>query len=260
MDAIGGSENAAMSLVRVASHVHSEWSYDGKWRLPQLAASFAKRGYRVVLMTEHDRGFDESRRLEHRLACQEASSEKILLVPGIEYSDPTNVIHFLVWGDVPFVGSAVEPDRVLASVQENEGVAVFAHPSRKEAWRRFDPAWHNKVLGIEFWNRKTDGWAPSKHAWPLLRMTNCVAMAGLDFHDSRQFFPMVTFVELEGSISETSVLAALRKQRCRSKVLGLEPSALTDGLHAEALRGADGLRRVAARWYRTALRVHSKKN
>jgi hypothetical protein len=249
-----------MTLVRVASHVHSEWSYDGKWQLSELAASFAKRGYRVVLMTEHDRGFDESRRLEHRLACQEASSEKILLVPGIEYSDPTNVIHFLVWGDVPFVGSGVEPERVLASVRECQGVAVFAHPTRKEAWKRFDPAWANQVFGIEFWNRKTDGWAPSKHAWPLLRMTNSVAMAGLDFHDARQFFPMVTLVGLEGAISEANVLAALRQRRCRSKVLGLEPSALADGLQAEALRGADGLRRGAARLYRIALRGYSKKN
>jgi hypothetical protein len=249
-----------MTLVRAASHVHSEWSYDGKWQLSELGASFAKRGYRVVLMTEHDRGFDESRRLEHRLACQEASSEKILLVPGIEYSDPTNVIHLLVWGDVPFVGSGVEPDRVLASVQEYQGIAVFAHPSRKEAWRRFDPAWTSQVFGIEFWNRKTDGWAPSKYAWPLLRMTNSVAMAGLDFHDSRQFFPMVTFVELEGGISEANVLVAMRKRRCRSTVLGLEPSALTDGLHAEALHGVDRMRRVAARLYRNALRGHSKKN
>ena len=89
-------------LVRTACHVHSTWSYDGKWPLQDLAKSFSRRGYRAVLITEHDQGFSESKRLDHRAACQKASDADILLVPGIEYSDPANVIHLLVWGDVPF--------------------------------------------------------------------------------------------------------------------------------------------------------------
>lgn len=247
-----------MNVVRTACHVHSKWSYDGKWKLDQLAESFSKRNYRVLLITEHDQGFDESKRLKHREACRMATSEKILLIPGIEYSDPANVIHLLVWGDVPFVGSGAEPERVLAAAQECGGIAVFAHPSRKEAWKRFNPDWNDKILGIEFWNRKTDGWAPSMHAWPLLEMTNSVPFAGLDFHDSRQFFPMETLVEIPGSISEATILAALKARRCRSKVLGLEASALTNGLHAEVLRCTEVLRRVTARFYHNAVRNHKK--
>jgi hypothetical protein len=250
MDSTWGDEDKAMNLVRAAFHVHSEWSYDGKWQLEKLAGAFSKRGYRVVMMTEHDQGFDESKRLEHRAACQKASTEKILLVPGIEYSDPSNVIHLLVWGDVPFVGSRAEPERVLAAAQERDGIAVFAHPSRKEAWKRFNPNWKDKILGIEFWNRKTDGWAPSKHAWPFLQSTNSVPLAGLDFHDSRQFFSMVTLLELQGPVTEETVLAALRSRRCRSSVFSLEAAALTHGLQAEAFHGAESLRRVAARFYR----------
>lgn len=249
-----------MSLIRAASHVHSDWSYDGKWSLKQLAEAFAERAYRVVLVTEHDKGFDESRRLEHRAACQEASSGKILLVPGIEYSDPSNVLHFLVWGDVPFVGFKAAPEQVLTAVQEYGGVAVFAHPSRKEAWRRFDLSWNEKLLGIEFWNRKTDGWAPSKHSWPLLRMTNAVAFSGLDFHDPRQFFPMATLLEMQSPINEATVLSALKKRRCKSKVFGLEARALANGLHADALHGTESLRRVAASLYRRVLRVYGEES
>jgi hypothetical protein len=241
-----------MNRICAACHVHSTWSYDGKWKLDQLAKSFARRNYRVVLITEHDQGFDESKRLEHREACRMASSEKILLIPGIEYSDPTNVIHLLVWGDVPFVGSRAEPERVLAAAQECGGIIVFAHPSRKEAWKRFNPNWSANILGIEFWNRKTDGWAPSKHAWPLLKMTNTVPFAGLDFHDSRQFFPMASLVEMQSQISETAVLTALKARRCRSEVFGLGAPALANGLQVGALRSAESLRRVAAGLYRTA--------
>ncbi len=148
--------------------------------------------------------------LAHREACRMASSENILLIPGIEYSDPTNVIHLLVWGDVPFIGSRVEPEQVLAAAQEHGGITVLAHPSRKEAWKRFDPNWSPMLNGIEFWNRKADGWAPSKEAWELLRMSNAVPFAGLDFHDSRQFFPMTTILEMPGLVDETTVLDVLR--------------------------------------------------
>jgi hypothetical protein len=240
-----------MIRVRAACHVHSDWSYDGKWSLQDLAGAFAGRRYRVVLVTEHDRGFDEARRLEHRAACQKASSESILLVPGIEYSDPTNTIHLLVWGDVPFIGCDTEPEQVLAAVQARGGVVVFAHPSRKEAWKRFKPEWKDGMLGIEFWNRKTDGLAPSNHAWPLLQLTGLVPFAGLDFHDSEHFFPLATTLELEPPVNEATVLAALRARRCHSKVLGMGASALADGLRPKALHSAEAVRKLAARCYRT---------
>jgi hypothetical protein len=254
-----GGKDRAMNLVRAASHVHSEWSYDGKWQLEQLARAFSKRGYRIILLTEHDQGFDESKRLRHRDACQRASTEEILLVPGIEYSDPSNVIHLLVWGDVPFVGSGAEPERVLSAARACGGVAVFAHPSRKEAWKRFNPDWSDMVLGIEFWNRKTDGWAPSKDAWPLVQLSNSIAFAGLDFHDSRQFFPMATTLEIQSPISEATVLAALRARRCRSEVFGLAAPALANGLQVGALHSAESLRRVAAGLYRSVVSISKGK-
>jgi len=242
-----------MKRICAACHVHSTWSYDGKWKLDQVARSFSKRNYRVVLITEHDQGFDESKRLEHREACRMASSEEILLIPGIEYSDPTNVIHLLVWGDIPFIGSGAEPERILAAAKECGGIAVLAHPGRKDAWKRFNPNWSAMLLGIEFWNRKTDGWAPSEHAWPLLQRANSIPFAGLDFHDSRQFFPMATFLEMENPINEAGVLAALRARRCRSKVFGLGAPALANGFRVEALHRAESLRRVAASLYRTTV-------
>ncbi len=98
---------APMSTIRVASHVHSDWSYDGRWSLEELAAGFARRGYHAVLMAEHDRGFDDARWAEYRQTCAQASRE-ILLVPGIEYSDPTNSVHVPVWGDIPFIGEGLE--------------------------------------------------------------------------------------------------------------------------------------------------------
>lgn len=202
-------------------------------------------------MTEHDQGFSESKRLDHRAACQRASGADILLVPGIEYSDPGNVIHLLVWGDVPFVGDGSTTEEVLAAVRESGGVAVLAHPSRKEAWKQYNSSWSDTLLGIEFWNRKTDGWAPSSQAWPLLEATHLMPFAGLDFHDQRQFFPMALLVEIEDSeVSEAGLLAAMRGRRFTSKVLGFDAAALEAGFKAGALQNAEAWRRRAARTYR----------
>ena len=232
--------------VRTACHVHSEWSYDGKWTLSEIAAAFSRRNFRVVMMTEHDRGFDEARRLEHREACRKASTDKILVVPGIEYSDATNALHFLVWGDVPFPGSGLSADEILAAARAMDGVVVFAHPSRREAWKLFNPEWQDKIMGIELWNRKTDGWAPSRDASPLLRMTRAMPFVGMDFHERRQFFPLATVLEIDAPITEDSVLDSLRRKRCNSEAFGFAMRRFEGGSGEKMLRAAESLRRRLA--------------
>src|ERR1700753_43534 len=128
-------------MIKAACHVHSNWSYDGKWAVDKLAVAMKERGYRLMLMTEHDLGFTEARRLEHREACAKASSKDFLVVPGIEYSDAKNLVHILVWGPVPFLGEGVPTGELLQKVAAANGVAVFAHPSRKNAWQTYDPSW-----------------------------------------------------------------------------------------------------------------------
>ena len=243
-----------MKRLRIACHVHSNWSYDGKWSLDKIARSFSERDYDAVLITEHDRGFDEQRRMAHRDACQKASTERILLIPGLEYSDRSNTIHLLVFGNVRFIGCDVPSDEVLDAVQQQRGAVVFAHPSRKSAWQLFKPEWKDKIVGIEVWNRKTDGWAPSKDAWPLLRMTNALPFVGMDFHDSRQFFPLTTLLDVELPIDETNIVAALRSKRCSSEAFGYSITSFCDGPGLRMLHRAEVLRRAAASFYRKVRR------
>jgi len=232
--------------VRAACHVHSDWSYDGKWPLEKLAKAFAKRGYQALLMTEHDRGFDEARRLAHREACLNASTDRILLVPGIEYSDKVNCVHTLVWGNVPFVGADVETEKVLAAVTDYHGVAVMAHPSRRQAWRAFQPGWAPNLVGIEIWNRKTDGWAPSKDAAALLEMTGALPFVGLDFHEWRQFFSLATILEIESPLSEAAILVSMRARHCGSQVFGKPLHWFANGKMGKALQAAEKFRRRIA--------------
>ena len=204
-----------------ASHVHSVWSYDGKWTLDQLAPEFSRRGYHVVLMTEHDRGFTQSKWIEYRAACREVSSDKILVVPGIEYSDPDNVVHVLTWGDVPFLGENLPTRSMLAALREAGGVAVLAHPSRRKAWQRFDTAWSEYLSGIEVWNRKTDGWRPSPHAPALLTASGCAPFVGIDFHDRRQLFPLAMALDCSSPLSDQAVVDSLRSGRCEPRAFDI---------------------------------------
>jgi hypothetical protein len=237
-----------------ACHIHSDWSYDGKWSLAALVAKFERRGYRILMVTDHDRGFSELRHRQHREACLAASSERMSVLPGIEYSDASNIIHVLVWGPVPFLGEGVPTLDVLKAVRATNGIAVLAHPSRREAWRLVEHAWADYLLGIEVWNRKTDGWAPSSAASRLIKGASVVPFVGLDFHDRKQFFPLTMQIDIRSSmIDEDSVLESLRRRRCCACVFGVP---LNRGFYRwtiPALKTAESSRRFLARMYKRSV-------
>ena len=204
-----------------ACHVHSKWSYDGSWSLEALSDKFRRHGCRILMMTEHDRGFTAARLHQYREACAQASSGEILVLPGVEYSDPTNRIHVLVWGPVPFLGERLPTSEMLDAVQAAGGLAVLAHPSRRDAWQSFDPYWAGRLLGIEVWNRKYDGWAPSQAAPTLLQMGGAIPFVGLDFHTRRQSFPLAMALDISTtSVTEETVLDSLRSRRCYPRAFG----------------------------------------
>ena len=199
--------------VAATSHVHSTWSYDGSWSLPRLATEFRKRGSRVLMMTEHDRGFSRERLVEFRHACADVTTDDLYVLPGIEYSDADNRVHVLVWGDVPFLGEGLPTERMLRAVAEHGGVAVLAHPDRRHAWECVKSTWTELLSGIEAWNRKYDGWAPGRTAANILKDSGCAPFVGLDFHTARQFFPLTMHLDVEGVVSEASVVACIQARR-----------------------------------------------
>ena len=109
---------------------------------------------------------------------------------------------------------------------------MLAHPSRRDAWKSFEPSWADELLGIEVWNRKYDGWAPSKTAPALLQTASAVPFVGLDFHTQRQSFPLAMALDMDEKITEEAVLSCLRSRRCHPRVFGLP---LNEGLVRTAL-------------------------
>ena len=236
-----------MNPVRVAAHVHSDWSYDGSWSLTKIATTFARLGYDGVLLAEHDRGFDADKWLAYRAACRRASTSRLLLVPGLEYSDPTNSVHVPVWGGAPFLGEGIDTGELLRRVEETGAFAVLAHIGRRDAWRLIEPDWFRRVAGLELWNRKYDGYAPNAVALDLLReRDDLVPFVSLDFHTARQFHPLAMILGLAGDLTVERVFDALRTRRASPTAFGVPALRLLDGPAWPAFRLLERTRKRAA--------------
>jgi hypothetical protein len=240
----GEAATRALRTIKAAFHVHSEWSYDAELPLPEIAALFAREGCDAVFMCEHDRGFSAERLAEYVEACRDAGARGgPLLIPGIEYADPEDRVHVPVWGPVPFLGEGVPTTELLRAVARHDGVAVLAHPVRRDAWKAFDPQWLALAGGIEIWTRKWDGWAPSSHACRLAAEHDLVGVASLDLHRAAQTFPLAMALAIDGEPSVETCVDALRGRRAHATIAGRAVAPLTGGPLAGAARAVERVRR-----------------
>jgi hypothetical protein len=232
-----------MTALRIAAHVHSDWSYDGQWSLQAIARAFRRQRYDAVLMTEHDRGFDQKRWDEYQRQCAAVSADGPLLIPGIEYEDAENVVHIAVWAEeIPFLGSAPATLDLLEAAHRHQAVTVFAHPWRRDAHLRYRSSWRPLLTAMEIWNRKYDGVAPRPDAVALATREGLAPFVSLDFHTARQFFPLCTSVQLNVAPSPKAVIGALRDGDCEPQLFGLSAHRFTGGLGGAVVRGVEDLR------------------
>jgi hypothetical protein len=227
--------------LRGAVHVHSSWSYDAKVPLDELARAFAKRGYDVVFMCEHDRGFSASQWSDYQAACAEASGNGVLLVPGIEYADPEDRVHIPVWGCAPFLGEGLPTTELLTEVRKAGGFAILAHPRRRDIWDAVDPAWYELLDGIEVWSRKWDGWAPNARSSDVAGDHGLVPIASLDLHRMNQFFPLSVRLEVSEPPSVESAVRALSLGR--PEILRMPVRMVTNGIAGRCIARGEVLRR-----------------
>lgn len=233
-----------MKDYRVVLHAHSTWSYDGHWTLPEIARLFDRMGADAVFMTEHDTGFAPDRFAEFREACDTASTSRCRLVPGIEYSSPDNRVHILTWGLDRFLAEHRPVIETLADVAQFGGVALFAHPARRDAWEAFDPEWTPLLHGMEVWNRKTDGLTVGERALELVEETGLPATVGVDFHRLRHLYPLTMRVPRASGDIERDVIEGLRSGKAQPHVAG---RSLFDANGRPDTRVHEGLERMRKR-------------
>ena len=193
-----------MGLYKGVMHVHSTYSYDGKLTLDEIAGYATERGYDFIALSEHSEDLNSEIMPEYIKDCQKASSERCLLIPGVEFSCENN-LHILGYGMNVFTDS-IDPFTVSEFITNNHGVAVIAHPSRYNY--EIPPLLACRVHGIEIWNSAYDGrFIPNDRSIELLLNskngdTLPFAFAGLDFHRPHNRKNVEIIVECDGFNSE----------------------------------------------------------
>lgn len=240
-----------MNRLKLAMHIHTEWSFDAKWPLERVARAFKRRGYDAILTAEHSQSLDAAKLEDYRTTCARVSLRSgILLVPGVEYRDSSNTVHVPVWGDVPLLGDGLEIGSLLEEVSRHCGVAVLAHPARRDAHEMVDKAWAPLLSGVEAWNRKYDGWSPERTALNLSRELGLPMFFSLDFHGRRQFFPLSVRFDWDWPPSASAIYDAMRNGSMEPRAGYLPSQTVTSGPILRCLTVAENARKRLAPFLR----------
>lgn len=240
-----------MSTLRLAPHIHSHFSDDSDWQLARLVRVLRAAGFDGALVCDHDRTMDADTWARVQSECDRLGDDAgFLLVPGIEYQDPDHVVHMPVFGRAPFYGRSPVIDDLVGWARADGAAAVFAHPQRREAWRRFDPAWAAGLSGMEVWNRKYDGVRPDPWALAQVEHSGIAPTVALDWHGTRQLYPLALWVPSphHGGNRERgdAVVAAMLAGRARATAFGIDVRRFSHGMLGRSARGFESARRWAA--------------
>lgn len=195
-------------------HVHSNYSYDGVSSLSELVGFCEDRGYGFIILTEHAEDFNGSKMQTYITECERSSTERILLIPGLEFGfDEYPDLHLLGVGIKEYI-SPQDITAVIEKIQNQKGLAIIAHPSRNNY---FIPSKIiNKLDGLEIWNVAYDSrYLPNFKALRLygrLKKENgaLIAFSGLDMHAINNFREVTLVVNgIQGSNKD--LLNRLRK-------------------------------------------------
>lgn len=238
-----------MKVLRLAPHIHSSFSDDSDWALTRLVGTLRRAGFHGALVCDHDRTMDQPTWQRIVNECDRIGDESdFLLVPGIEYQDPDHVVHLPVFGRARFYGRSPDIATVISQARADGAASFFAHPSRRDAWRRFDSDWAGDLAGIEVWNRKYDGVAPSAWALRTAREHGLLASVALDWHGPRQLFPLALRVADPGPGNNAQrserVIEAILQGHARATAFGVNVATFGAG----ALGGAASVVETARAW------------
>ncbi len=172
------------------------------------------------------------------------------MVPGMEYSDPSNTIHILVWG---CRGSSVALPtmELLQRVQKNGGVAVMAHPLRRWLGSILIPLGRPCSAASKSGTAKRmDGHEP--HGLATLGHTGLRSFAGLDFRSAPVFRTSASQCTIAGELTADAMVDSFRAGNAESVAFGRSVQTLVGRRSMAALSAVERLRRSLARIMRNA--------
>jgi len=104
-------------------HVHTIFSPCSRMRVDEAVAAARQSGLDGICITDHD-----TMNIRHALS-EGAQENGVVVIFGMEYS--TTQGDFLVFGPFEALDSGLPADRLLKIVDRSGGIAIAAHPFRK---------------------------------------------------------------------------------------------------------------------------------
>ena len=195
-----------------ALHIHSSISYDGIMSVEELSFFFKRKKFDFALITEHSENV--SKVIMNKLIdeCKKLSSSEFLIIPGLEFSCRDD-LHILGLG-VSKTSESDDPLEVTHHIHKQGGVAVLAHPTKKEY--SLDGAWIEELDGVEIWNSAYDGkflpQAESIKTFKKLAEQNphLKPFAGMDLHREKDYYNVALRVK-ENDLNQAQILKDLKK-------------------------------------------------
>ncbi len=222
-------------LLRGAIHAHSLFSHDGVLPVAEVSTFFFDRSFDFVCITEHSQDMNQRSVEDLREQCRRYSTDRFILIPGLEFTCIQET-HILGLG-VTELTDTTDPSAVIDHIRDLGGVAILAHPDHRNY--PLEPAWVRKLDGAEIWNVRSDGKyiprPPAIRKFQHLREwhPDLLAFFGVDFHQSRGFYPMGVTLLVE-ELTEEKIITALRDGHysCVSTALHFKPKA---DIHSDTL-------------------------
>lgn len=199
-------------IVKGILHVHSNFSYDGRHSLKEIALFAKKHGYDFIGMSDHSDTYDQSKMSDLVKECRNLSTPEFLLIPGIEFTCKNN-LHLLGFGIEQFT-DLNDPILVAKFIKAQGGVPVVAHPIRYQY--AIPAGLENGIDGIEIWNAGYDGrFVPNDRSialWQVLRKQNrsLRAFGGQDLHQFQEDSHVKITLSCNG-LSREEILTSLRE-------------------------------------------------
>jgi hypothetical protein len=170
-------------------HVHSDFSHDGLDSLDALRAFAEKRGIAFIGLTDHAEDFDAHRFEVYVERCRAASTDRVRLIPGLEYRfTGFKGLHLLALGLTRWICGDT-PMALATEARGAAGLTILAHPVLTKY--SVPEELLDRIDAIEVWNAAYNTrYLPDPRAIRLLQRAqrsrpHLVGTAGLDQHDSR---------------------------------------------------------------------------
>jgi len=195
-----------------AAHIHTSVSYDGVMSVEEISSFFRGKKFDFVLITEHSENVSNNELNKLISECKRFSSSEFLIIPGLEFSCRDN-LHILGFG----INKTLESDdplEVIHHIRQQQGVAVLAHPTKKNY--ALDRIWIEELDGAEIWNLAYDGkFLPQVKS---IRMFKKLAeqnpdlkpFGGMDLHQEKNYYDIALRIEPK-NLNQNQILKDLKE-------------------------------------------------